>query len=239
MALSITTLCLVLSCLTLASRSNGMKKENQYCGDEKFYCPTESQCFNREFRCTASKVCLDFNGNEAKCFESNTPGMYVYYKKTTPLPSSGSSSKRKRSVWDTARHWFVEYRGFVYEFGTYGFQELDINDPNYKYGPGREKVSSEEYTGSSRCTRQQVLTFVGKWLHANPEYRLFKNNCQHFAKRLLEELEMNCPNRIRRQDDNTESLKAPSECYTSSSIRWKVHSMFASLILFVILHNVN
>ena len=144
-----TTFCLVLmlGCFLVASGRTGERCGDQkfYCGDQKFYCSTTDQCLDRSLRCTSSKVCVDSSGNEANCFESNTPGMYKYFKKTAPLPLSGSSSKLKQlvSLWPT--HWFVEYRGFVYEFGSsYGTHELDVNDPNYKYGPGeyRLRVSS-------------------------------------------------------------------------------------------------
>ena len=233
-----TTFCLVLmlGCFMVA---NG-RKENQRCGDQKCYCPTTNQCFDRSLRCTGSKVCVDSSGKEAKCFESSTPGMYKYFKKKAPLPSSGSSSERKRSVSLSPSHWFVEYRGFVYEFGlSYGTHELDVNDPNYKYGPGGEKVLSEELVGSSSCTRDQVNSFVKRWRDANPKYNLLSNNCQHFVKQLLKELGRNCSNRGRREVDDTESLKAPSECLSSSSIRWKFHSMFVSLILPAVLLNIN
>ena len=238
MAKSITTFCLLLWCINL---SLGREKENQHCGNDKFYCPTENQCFDRNLRCTSSKVCTDSNGNEAKCFEGNGPAMYKYFKKMSPLSSSGSSSRKKRSVLDKVYHWFVEYRGFAYEFGTYGWQELDVNDPNYKYGPGREKVKSEEYMGSSSCTRDQVLAFNKRWLEANPKYNLFTNNCQHFAIKLLEELDRNCPNRVRREDGDTESLEAPSECLISvgsSSFGWKARVLFAPLISFAIFYNI-
>ncbi len=215
MALSVTTFSLVLVCLTLASTSKGgSSREKQFCGDEKFYCPTRTltdKCLDRKLRCTNSRVCLDFNGNEEKCFEvSTSPGTYNFFKKKSPL-SSGSSSKRGLEL----NHWFVQYRGFAYEFGSYLFQELDVNDPNYKYGPGREKVRSQELVGSSDCTREQVLRFVGRWLQANPKYKLFKSNCQHFAQRLLKELGDGCPDGARRQVDDIESLKAPSDCYNS------------------------
>ena len=225
----------MLTCFVVVSG----RKENQHCGNQKFYCPTKKQCFDRSLRCTGSKVCVDSRGNEANCFKSSTPGTYKYYKKTAPLLSSGSSSKKKRSLHPT--HWFVEYRGFVYEFGkSYGSHELDVNDPNYKYGPGREKVLSTLLVGSSRCTRDQVNSFVKKWLKANPNYNLLTNNCQHFVKRLLEELGRNCSNRGRREAEVTESLKAPSECLQSSSFHWKLHSMFVPLILLTaILLNTN
>lgn len=231
-------LVLMLGCSMVASGRTG--EGNQRCGDQKFYCSTTDQCFDRSLRCTGSKVCVDSSGNEVKCFESSTPGKYKYFKKTAPLPSSGSSSKRKRSVSLWPSHWFVEYRGFVYEFGSsYGTHELDVNDPNYKYGPGGEKILSEDLVGSSSCTRDQVNSFVKRWRDANPNYNLFLNNCQHFVKLLLEELGMNCPNRRRREVDDTESLKAPSECLSSSAIRWKFHSVFVPLISLAVLLNIN
>jgi len=149
---------------------------------------------------------LDSNGKEAKCFESGTARMYKYFKKEAPF-SSSSSSRKKRDLFNF-NHWFVEYRGFVYEFGSYGFQELDINDPNYKYGPGREKVVDQEYMGTSRCTRDQLMRFINKWLEANPNYNVVANNCQDFAKAVLRELEKNCPNRVRRQDEDKESFES-------------------------------
>ena len=224
MALSISTICLVLGCLTFASRSNGnAEPEKQYCGNEKFYCPTEEpECLDRTLRCTASttQTCA-----KDKCFEASTPGAYTYYKKRSLL----SSSKRKRRSSELL-HWFVEYRGFVYEFGAYGFQELDVNDPKYKYRPGGKKIIySEERMGSSTCTRDQVLTFKDSWLRAN--YHLFKCNCQHFAKQLLEVLGENCV--------NIEGVKAPCACYRSSSLSWKLNALFVPLILFAIFRNIN
>jgi len=164
--------------------------------------------------------------------------MYKYFKKKAPLPSSGSSSKRKRSI--LRKHWFVEYRGFVYEFGSsYGTHELDTNDPNYKYGPGGEKIVSEELVGSNSCTRDQVNSFAKRWRDAKSDYDLLTNNCQHFVKRLVEELGMNYRNRGRREADDTESLKAPSDCLPSSSIRWKFQAMFVPLISLAVLLNIN
>jgi len=88
-----------------------------------------------------AKVCLDSNGKEANCYESvesNSPGTYKYFRKKSPLSVD--------IVGDVSpKHWFVECRGFVYEFGVAAYQELDINDPNYKCGPGRERVVDEEY----------------------------------------------------------------------------------------------
>ena len=225
---------LVLGCLALFSfqfSTASSSPEKQYCGNKKFYCPGNRQCYDRTQRCTSAKVCLDSNNNEAKCYESGSAGMYNYYKKKSLL-SSVSSSSKKRSIQD-GKHWLVEYRGFVYEFGSYGLQELDVNDPNYKYGPGRVEVLSEDLQGTSSCTRDQIIRFNEKWLEANPNYDLFTNNCQDFAIKLLKELGKNCP------EDN-ESLKA--QCSVTSAVmprmifNWKLYALFGPLITFTILH---
>ena len=240
MALSLKTIFLVLGHLILCSfqpSSASRGRENEKCGEKRFYCPTNGKCFDRELRCNSATVCLDSNGKEAKCYESSTAGMYEYYRKESPI-TSGSSSRKKRSV-SNLKHWFVEYRGFVYEFGKAGFQQLDINDPNYKYGPGREKVLKEELKGTSRCTTKQVRGFSENWEKANPKYHLIANNCQDFVKALLQELESNCPSRVRRQDEDKESLKA--QCSINSaglssvfSFNWKLYAFLTSLIAFAI-----
>ena len=238
MQLSLKVMSLVLGCLALFSfqfSPASSSPENQHCGNKKFYCPGNRQCYDRAQRCTTRRVCLDSNNKEAKCYESGRAGMYNYYKKKSLLLSFSS---KKRSVEDT-KHWFVEYRGFVYEFGiSYGLQELDVNDPNYKYGPGRVKVVSEDLQGTSRCTRDQIIRFNEKWLEANPEYYLLANNCQDFAKALLNELGNNCPNRKRRSN---ESLKA--QCPITSAamtprmiFNWKLYAVCGPLITFAILH---
>ena len=65
----------------------------------------------------------------------------VIDKHKRPLRGGGGGGEGR--IFSKIRHWFVEYRGFVYEFGKAGDQELDINNPNYKYGPGGEKVVDE------------------------------------------------------------------------------------------------
>ena len=245
MELSLKTICFMLGYLTLCSfqRSNASSSlEDQKCGNEKFYCPKNGQCYDRNLRCTSAMVCLDLDskGNEAKCYPSGTSGMYNYYKKESKIRSS-SSSRKKRSIFSMTRHWFVQYRGFVYEFGEAGYQELDMNDPNYKYGPGREKVFDEDLVGVSSCSRDQVTGFIKKWLEANPNYKTFANNCQDFAKALLRELGNNCPNRKRRQDEGKESLKAqcPINSAALSSIsffNWKLNALFGPLIAVAIFY---
>ena len=196
MELSLKFFCVVFGCLTTCSfvcpSSRGL--EEQHCGNLKFYCPTDKLCEDRTLRCTPAKVCLEIDGNEAKCNPAGKNGgvdRYHFYKKKSNLRFF--SSRRKKRQLEDLKHWFVEYRGFVYEFGKAGYQELDVNDPKYKYGPGRVKVVDEKKIGSSSCTRDQVIRFVEKWLDGNPNYDVLSNNCQDFAKALLAELGNNCP----------------------------------------------
>lgn len=165
---SLKRISLVLSCLTLcifqtfqysSANNNGSR-----CGVDKFYCNTNGQCYDRSLRCTSARGCADSQDN---CHPYNKEGgLYYYYKKRSPVLCSGSSQK-KRSLEDVY-HCFVEYRGFVCEFGSLknypdGAHELDINDPQYKYGPGGTKVLSVEREGYSRCTRDQVMRCVKRW----------------------------------------------------------------------------
>ena len=88
--------------------------------------------------------------------------MFEFYKKKAPLPGLLSKWKANSSL-PEINHWFVEYRGFAYEFGRcYGVQELDLNDPKYKYvKPGlhkNAKVISAELMGSSSCKRGRGST---------------------------------------------------------------------------------
>ena len=224
----------MLGCLALFSfqfSRASSSPETQYCGNKKFYCPENSQCYDRTLRCISAKVCLDSNGNEAKCYESGRAGMYNYYKKRAPL-ISGPSRRKKR--FPDPKHWFVEYRGFVYEYGgSYGLQELDVNDPNYKYGPGREKVGSEELRGSSSCTRDQIIRFKDEWIEANPDYSLVFNNCQHFAEALLRELENNCSNSKR---DLKAQCSVTSAAMPRMIFNWELYALFGPLISFAIQH---
>ena len=110
MELSLKAMILAFCCLALCSfqlcKASKGKLKNQYCGDWGIYCPRNGLCFKRALRCSWARVCLDSNGNKAKCYESDNAGMYNYY------PLSSSSSSRKQSLEDFT-HWFVEYRGFV------------------------------------------------------------------------------------------------------------------------------
>ena len=90
MELSLKAMSFVLGCLGLYSfqfSKASSSPENQYCGkvNVKFYCPNDRQCYDRALRCISVRVCLDSNGNAAKCYESGRAGMYNYYKKNSLL----------------------------------------------------------------------------------------------------------------------------------------------------------
>lgn len=243
MALSLNMIFFTLVCFTLCSfrRSNASDSssgssgelEDEYCGKERFYCPHDSKCYDRELRCTSAKVCVsNANSTEEKCYESETPGRYNIFRKESLLVVNISA----------INHWFVEYRGFVYEFGNGGDQELDVNDPNYKYGPGRVKVVNQELKGSSSCTREQVTSFIKKWKIDHPDYRLFANNCQDFSEALIEELKNNCSKRNKRQTNESSNYQcafpsaAPSHIFLSN---WKSVVLYGPLILTSIVFTVN
>jgi len=97
--------------------------------------------------------------------------------------------------------------------------------------------------GDSSCKREQILRFINKWLEVNPNYKLLANNCQDFAEALLKELGNNCPNRVRRQDEDKESLKAQCPINSAglsalSSFNWKLYAFLSPLIAFAIF-NIN
>lgn len=135
--------------------------------------------------------------NEPNCYESEEPGMYKVFTKTSPV-TKWLEEYADRKVGGLGEfqisHWLVEYRGFVYEFGKpYGFQELDVNDPYHKYRrEGPANVLSSEEIAISKCTRNDTLAFIAKVLEAYPQYKLFGNNCQDFVEKLLKELKDNC-----------------------------------------------
>ena len=136
--------------------------ENEAENLKTFYCPSrQPKCsYKRDQRCTTAEVCLNPAGKEEGCEEATSPGRYEIFRGKSYIASFAKSSRdrKKRSVEDI-KHWYLQYRGFVYEFGKpYGVQELDINDPNYKYGPGGTKKATWTMEGTSSCARGPVIT---------------------------------------------------------------------------------
>lgn len=219
--------------------------DNQGCGMFNFYCPVTNQCFDRKWRCI-EKVCLDpKSGKEPNCFpDRDRQGMFEFYKKKARLRRLSSKWKANLTL-PEFNHWFVEYRGFAYEFGKcFGVQELDVNDPKYKYGKpgldikGNTIVFYVKRMGSSSCKREEVLRFNDKWKKENPKYHLYNNNCQDYARELIDELHRNCRGK-REQNEDDDNLKAPIQCFhENSSSRWSYRALLSPLISFAIFHSI-
>jgi len=167
-----------------SSSSSGSNVARQSCGtnNAEYCCPSGGQsclCTQRSKRCTSSEQCdyQDMGGvGGDKCF-ATSGGLYEVKLGRSPL--LGSSSKRKRLAFE---HQFIQYRGFTYEFGKgYGVQILDVNDPIYKYKSNRD-VTSIKFVGTSQCSWEEATLFTTMWKKS--DYRLFSNNCQHFADAL-------------------------------------------------------
>ena len=112
------------------------------------------------------------------CSETSNPGQYDVFLGHAKL---FDSFKKKRSLKIPLEHQFITFCGFTYEFGkSYGVQVLDIGDPIYKY-INAQGLNSDgiEQVGSSYCSWEDANMVVEMWKIA--KYRLFTNNCQHFA----------------------------------------------------------
>ena len=106
-------------------------RDAQVCGGDvneaenlkTFYCPSrQPKCsYKRDQRCTTAKVCLNPAGKEEGCEEATSPGRYEIFRGKSYIASFAKSSRdrKKRSVEDI-KHWYLQYRGFVYEFGKPG-----------------------------------------------------------------------------------------------------------------------
>jgi len=188
--------------------------EVEFCGPNKFLCRSSQTCLPRDRRCDSHFTNCS---NQFDCYarndSKNNQTQFEYWSALTHLPQSQGSSRRRRlhrrhgNANDTEiglsrpishnewrfSHSFVQYRGFVYEFGRcYGTQELDVNDPNYKYR--RPNIENWDWTphGYSSCSRQQILSFLDQWKALRLRYNYMLNNCHYFSKALLNVLRCNC-----------------------------------------------
>ncbi len=182
------------------SSSSGTGTAPQTCGTNNvnFYCPVDGMCKPRNQRCTEVNICVDETGMEEGCFKSSTRDKYLVQMGHANLGSFGSKQF-------SLEHQFITYRGFTYEFGTYGVQILDTIDPMYKYSNGQGLNSNGvETVGSSYCTWEDATRFANGW---DTRYVLLRRNCQHFSiamkTYLFDERSCNQPpsRRQKRQDD--------------------------------------
>ena len=184
----------ILLCLLVTSslvRANVIRScsskgpDPQTCGtnNTKFYCPVDGICKPRDQRCTLPSVCINTTTNIENGCHPNVSGYYNILLGHAKL----FGSKRNYSF----EHQFVEYRGFVYEFGKrYKVQILDTADPLYKYRNGMKlNRKGIEVVGISNCTWKEATKFADSW---DKNYRLCRNNCQDFAEALIAHLKGNC-----------------------------------------------
>uniref|UniRef100_A0A1X7VD07 LRAT domain-containing protein n=1 Tax=Amphimedon queenslandica TaxID=400682 RepID=A0A1X7VD07_AMPQE len=184
-------------CAQLRSSSSGAGTAYQSCPNG-YYCL--GQCLApRSARCTAvqSQECpsLDQSCNHVS---GNYYGIQVGH---AYLGFSGSKSTHD------LEHRFVIYRGFAYEFGTYGVQVLDITDPRYKYANGRDLNSNGIVSvGSSSCSYEQAQMFADRWRVLS--YNVIWRNCQHFERAMVIFLKgSSCSQSVLKQDtDGTNAV---------------------------------
>lgn len=172
--------------------------------NDGFYCA--GSCLQR------TEKCVSVNSS---CFNSNSCGnvpnsqvRYKVYVGWAKLRSPSLASKLDKYHNYHLQHMFIQYRGFTYELGkSYGYAELDIDDPYYKYKlcdiPNGFKT-----IGDSSCTRNQVIQFVTRYISKHHGYNFLWNNCQHFGNALKNQLLSNC--RISAENDNVDYNVAPS-----------------------------
>jgi hypothetical protein len=176
---------------------------------------------------------------EDECSEiSNYTGQYYVFLGHAKL---FDSFEKKRSIKIPLEHQFVTFRGFTYEFGkSYGVQVLDIIDPIYKYRNGTGLNSDGiERVGASYCGWEDANMVVEMW--KNAKYKLFKNNCQHFAAAMIDTLIHGPCNRLaasrgKRQECNAELSQYIDRqlrncslvyCYDDSSPAASIHSSYS------------
>ena len=234
-----------------SSSSSGAGVAPQTCGTDNFYCPYNAtdRCKPRNQRCTESDVCNNpVTMIEEECSETSNPGEYYVFLGHAKLGLFGS---RKRNIRISREHQFITFRGFTYEFGkSYGVQVLDIIDPIYKYTNGQGLNSNGiETEGSSYCSWEDANMVVSMWKDA--KYRLFTNNCQHFAAAMSDTL-LNGPcnrpenaiSRGKRQDNNVELSQYIDQqlrncslvcCYDDSSATLMHNSYSWVMFIFVAL----
>eukprot|EP00117_Sycon_ciliatum_P028297 scpid90426/ scgid22773/ len=179
--------------LDLQTRSfSGHGYASQTCGAERFYCAQAtgtSKCLPRSYRCPAGRLA----STHMRCYmhecRRESPHRFAVYLVMAKIPLGWLLQIPALFRNKKARHEAVLYRGFLYEFGkSYpSGQELDVLDPAYKYRNGREGYRVVSRSGSSSCTRAQVLRMMRAWTSTHT-YKLGKTDCQAFAKHLIQQL---------------------------------------------------
>lgn len=216
----------IIFCNYLAAMDIAIQK----CKGVGYWCNSSMECAKpKENRCTEkqSKDCKNTTIDDNCLYVYNTPnsqksgikpGWFKFKKWRSPLSSSlFSSSRKRRSKVDVEKreHEFIQYRGFAYEFANVGHQQLDLNDPDYKYDPAKWKKDElyEIDEGQSKCTYQEVQLFIanykmvrgayvaGVWCYLTGwDWLCDKvNNCQTYA-RLMQRFLQTCNPTVNKND---------------------------------------
>jgi hypothetical protein len=199
----------------------------------EFYCPSDKQCYDGYTRCNEDKQ-SDCKDQNAGCL-GETNRYYKIQLYTGPL-----SRQHLKSCWTDLKHHFIFYRGFVFEFGSYSQQTLDVLDPKYKYKSQPNFNAHNE--GSSQCTLEQVDQHTKFWRQNHNKYDWLDNNCQHYTKSLLTWLSKDCigyPEKVSCDEPGRTDLNGSNstgcscscdESSSSSSIR---RTMYLLIVRFI------
>ena len=197
--------CLGLAfCLKFCAASSGSCSSFGLSGDEfdtscnisQYYCDIDGLCKPRGERCTRFPSCVDFFGIETAGCNCDTSGrcrvsigMQSLFSKKRQLPR--------------LEHDFIEYKGFVWEYGCYGTRILDMNDP--LFASQRPTPLRRNFLGKSSCSYDDALLFLEYTgnTYSRESYSLRSNNCQDFAAAFSRWLLDDCTVRRRRTASDT------------------------------------
>ena len=242
---------LLCLCSYAVSASSGGSYTTPKCeSDNGFYCTglIYHTCPPRTKRCTgddSDPLCE--RKTYALCDYRSTTGKFRIYRHSTDLASFGSISRNiignpLDCIGREAKHHFITYRGFMYEFGIYDrvskTRVQDPLDPNYEYNT-RSSVRENAPLGESSCTYEQVIDFLHMW--ERNKYQLCSNNCQDFAVGLGNHLIRGCKKprkRNLRSDDNSDleylmSISLNQTCAGSSGTSSAVPLTFVATAIVV------
>lgn len=178
---------------------------NTTCSSSQYYCDIDRLCKSRDGRCTSSPSCVYINGIETAGCNCDASGLRCLVTK-----GSHRLSSKKREI--RLEHDFIEYKGFVWEYGCYGTRILDMNDPLFV--SQRPTPLRKNTIGKSSCSYSQALSFLEHTgnRYTSADYSLVFNNCQDFAAAFSRWLLDDCT--IRRKRDTRDTPTDLTDYFT-------------------------
>ena len=169
-----------------ASSVNCSDEFNKSCNSSQYHCDIDKLCKPRDRRCTSSPSCVYTNGTETAGCNCDASGLRCKVTK-----GSYRLLSKKRQI--RLEHDFIEYKGFVWEYGCYGTRILDMNDPLFLLQ--RPNTSKTKIIGKSSCSYSDARLFIEHTsnIYTRAGYSLLFNNCQHFATEFSRWLLDDCP----------------------------------------------